>query len=68
MKIHKYKRYTTWVDDRFWPKTAIEFGLTHGVYDNKKEERVHIEGITSQEQAKLEADKLNDKLNNPFLY
>jgi hypothetical protein len=63
------KRYTTWFDETFWRKTAIESGLRFGVYDNHKEDKAYgLEEefgiITSSERAKEVASILNGREEN----
>jgi hypothetical protein len=67
---NKFKRYTIWVNETMWRKVAIEAGLVYGVYDNKEDKKVHIEGITitSRQQALEEAEKLNSTIVNLFEY
>jgi hypothetical protein len=63
------KRYTTWFDETFWRKTAIESGLRFGVYDNKKGDKAYglekeFGVITSSERAKEVASILNEREEN----
>jgi hypothetical protein len=67
----KFKRYTIWTDETMWKKTAIESGLTYGVYDNKINDCVSkdICGICVSRQEALDAaEKLNNTLEDPFDY
>jgi len=61
-------RYTTWTDDTLWSRTAIESGLTYGVYDLENEDKCSEEEqggiITSYEQARLKANEMNLRLKN----
>ena len=68
--MKKYPRYTIWTDETLWGKTAVESGLVYGVYDNLTDNKFHPEGvtITSAEQAREEAKKLNESLDNPYDY
>ena len=61
MPKRKYKRYCV------WSQGTIASSITYnGVYDRKYEKKLNEDraGITSQEQAKREAEILNNEMEN----
>lgn len=64
----KGKRYTIWTDETLWSKTAIESGLTYGVWDNEKNDccsRDEQGGIiTSYKDAHKIAIEMNEAIED----
>ena len=59
------KRYTTWRDETFWKKSAVDSGLVYGVYDNEKERKCTDKEqggvITSYDDALKRVNEMNKK-------
>jgi len=66
--MRKFKRYSVWTDETMWNKTAVESGLRYGVYDHKENKKVSVPKCVTYQEASMEAEKLNNALDNPFDY
>lgn len=67
-KIRTHKRYCTWTDETMWRKSAVESGLSYGVYDHVENKRVNVGICKTYNEAHVAAEKLNAGLENPYFF